>query len=49
LNASGKLPKDTLAEAVLKFSELPDVTEKEVLGEIGVFFLAGYAPFFAYA
>lgn len=41
LHAKNALPKDSLAESILQFSELPGVVEREVIGEIGVFFLAG--------
>mmetsp|Transcript_14871 Transcript_14871/g.22365 ORF Transcript_14871/g.22365 Transcript_14871/m.22365 type:complete len:458 (+) Transcript_14871:45-1418(+) len=41
LREAGTLPRNSLAESILAFSDLPGVTEKEVLGEIGVFFLAG--------
>jgi cytochrome P450 len=41
MRAVGKLKADSLAMAVLNFADLPDVTESDVLAEIGAFFVAG--------
>jgi cytochrome P450 len=41
MQAAGKLKPDGLATAMLKFADFPGIEEKDVMSEIGTFFVAG--------
>jgi hypothetical protein len=41
LKAADKLKPDTLAMSIANFAEMPGVTERAVIEEIGTFFIAG--------
>ena len=41
LDQKGEIKENSLAKSLLEFSKLPNITEKDVLSEIIIFFIAG--------